>query len=305
MNEKLFQGELISVVVPVCNSEKYIICALDSLRNQSYKNFEVIIIDGSTDDTVKIIDAHIKNDSRFNHYLVRNQGPGFARNYGVSRASGAYVTFMDHDDFVDEDWLLELYRVISEYDVDIALNSGFYNVYCDDAVESFQTEVSSGVYLLSANLKARMSHGWIAPWFKLISLDFINKHKIRFSLNNKFDDVLFHFMAIHFARSVAFSEKPMYYHRMHKKCVTISALENRDMFFYHFKTLYDMLEQGCDKNIVKLFLQFIKNYTTKVDSKEKYSALYTKVASLIADGNINRAMEVAMLGMEHAKTKCN
>ena len=304
MKRKKLQDELISIVVPVYNSEMYIIRVLDSLRKQSYENFEVIIVDGSTDNTGEIIDGYINGDSRFVYYSVANQGPGFARNYGICRASGVFITFMDHDDFVHEDWLLELYNVISEYKVDIALNSGFYNVYSDDSVEKFQTEVCSGVYLLNHDIRVRMSHGWIAPWFKLISLDFIKEHSITFSLCNKFDDVLFHFRAIHYAASVAFSDKLMYYHRMHRRCVTSSALENRDMYFYHFKTLYDILDKNESMQLAKTFLPFMKNYTTRVASKEKYFALYNKIVISIADENIDRAKTIAALGVEHAKLKC-
>lgn len=299
MDNCLFSRDLISVVVPVYNSEEYIIQALESLKKQSYENFEVLIVDGSTDNTPNIIDTNIQDDDRFHVYRVINNGPGFARNYGISRASGSYITFMDHDDIVHRDWLFELYSLIISTRVDIVFCSGFYNIYKDDSVETFQTEVSRGVYLLNKKLKMRLSHGWIAPWLKMTSLKFIKNHNIQFSLDNAFDDVLFHFMSIHFASTVAFCDKPLYYHRIHNGSVTSIALVSGNMFFYHFKTLYDMLNDGCDAQLINMFMRFIKYYRGKVASREKYQAIYTNISLLLADGNTERAKDIAMLGIEH------
>lgn len=298
MDTNVFSSDVLSVVVPVYNSEKYIITALDSIKNQSYRNIDVIIVDGSTDKTTDIINEFIKYDARFKLYRVNNMGPGFARNYGLGKATGAYVTFMDHDDRVLSDWLQELHRVITENDVDIALCSGFYNSYHDGTVETFQTEVSGGMYVLSDKLKKRLYHGWIAPWFKLMSLDFIKKHGLKFSLNNDFDDVLFHFMAIYFADRIAFCDKILYYHRIHEKSVTSNASENGDMYFYHFKTAYDMLTCGCDIQLIKMFMHFMKTYAANVTSKEKYLSLCAKISSLLARQDIDRAREIARLAVD-------
>jgi Glycosyltransferases involved in cell wall biogenesis len=305
MDKNLFPYDLISVVIPVYNSEKYVISALDSLKNQTYKNFEAIIVDGSTDSTTELITEYIKTDSRFFLHKIQNNGPGFARNYGITKSSGVYVAFMDHDDVVHRDWLSALHRVIVENDVDIALCSGFYNIYSDNSVETFQTEVSCGLYVLNENLKKRLCHGWIAPWFKLMSLEFIKKHAIKFSLDNAFDDVLFHFMAIHYAEKIAFSDKILYYHRVHEKSVTNTASENGDMYFYHFKTVYDMLSSGCDADIIKLFLHFMKMYAAKVTSKEKYISLHEKIRSLVAHGEMNKAKDIAKLAVDHINFTTN
>lgn len=147
---------------------------------------------------------------------------------------------MDHDDFVHEDWLLGLYSVITKNNVDIALNSGFYNVYSDVDVEEFQTGVHDGIYLVNSDLRVRLSNGWIAPWFKMMSLEFVRSHNILFSLDNKFDDVLFYFMAIQAANSIAFCKKSMYFHRVHEGCVTSNALENGDMYFFTILRRYTM-----------------------------------------------------------------
>lgn len=86
----------VSVIIPTYNSSKFICDAIDSVLNQNYRNFEIIIIDdGSTDDTKEKL---IKYESKINYYYKKNGGPASARNYGVQRSQGEYICFLDADD---------------------------------------------------------------------------------------------------------------------------------------------------------------------------------------------------------------
>ena len=87
---------LVSVIIPTYNSEKFIIDTIQSVQNQSYKNWEVILVDGcSTDKTVAIILVMIQNDSRIKLLqLEKNYGTGIARNKGVSNANDKYIYFL-------------------------------------------------------------------------------------------------------------------------------------------------------------------------------------------------------------------
>lgn len=92
----------ISIIIPVYNVEKYIKKCLNSIKHQTYKDFEVILVDdGSTDNSGKICDEYSKNDIRFKTYHIKNGGPSKARNYGLDRVTGDYVTFVDSDDWLD------------------------------------------------------------------------------------------------------------------------------------------------------------------------------------------------------------
>lgn len=93
-----------SIIVPVYNVEKYVIKCLDSLKNQTIENkkYEVIIVnDGSTDNCEKIIKDYIKNLSNFKLFTKKNGGLSSARNYGIKKASGKYLLFVDSDDYID------------------------------------------------------------------------------------------------------------------------------------------------------------------------------------------------------------
>ena len=103
---------LISVIVPVYNVEKYLPQCLDSIKNQTYTNLEIILVDdGSTDSSESICEDYAKSDSRIKLYHKENGGLSDARNYGIERASGQYFTFIDSDDYITKDYvsyLLEL-----------------------------------------------------------------------------------------------------------------------------------------------------------------------------------------------------
>ena len=99
-------NELISIIVPIYNTEKYLHECLDSIINQTYANFEVLLVnDGSTDSSGIICQEYVKNDSRFRYFEKENGGVSSARNLGLERSEGVYITFIDSDDWVESNHL--------------------------------------------------------------------------------------------------------------------------------------------------------------------------------------------------------
>lgn len=114
--------DLISVIIPVYNVQKYLNRCIESVCNQTYSNLEIIIVnDGSTDKSGAICEDYTK-DSRVMLIHKRNGGLSDARNAGLKVAKGKYVTFVDSDDFVAKDYILNLYNCIKQVDVDIAVS---------------------------------------------------------------------------------------------------------------------------------------------------------------------------------------
>ena len=113
---------MISIIVPVYNSGLYLSECLDSIKKQTYKDFEVVLYnDGSTDNSKKICERFLHEDSRFKYYEQENQGPGTTRNNALMKASGDYICFVDSDDIVSEYYLERLYDAIVETDADISV----------------------------------------------------------------------------------------------------------------------------------------------------------------------------------------
>ena len=112
--------KLISVIVPVYNVEEYLDECLDSIRKQTYKNIEVILVnDGSTDKSQEICERYCQQDSRF--YLINqeNRGLSGARNRGIQESTAEFITFVDSDDVIKEDMLEQLMKPMTLENIDI------------------------------------------------------------------------------------------------------------------------------------------------------------------------------------------
>ena len=106
-----------SIIVPVYNVEKYLEDCLDSILKQTYDDFEVIVVnDGSTDNSQKVIDNYAKRDNRIKAFKKKNGGVSDARNYGISKAKGEYFIFVDSDDTINDKLLEKLDKEIKKYD---------------------------------------------------------------------------------------------------------------------------------------------------------------------------------------------
>ena len=131
----------ISVVIPVYNAEKYIGKCLDSIINQTYKNWEVICInDGSSDKSEEIIDTY--KNQKYNITLIKqkNMGPGAARNTGIDKANGDYIVFIDADDYIDSNFFSRLNDVVQDTDIvfiDIMQVNGFGERIKDEIMSKY------------------------------------------------------------------------------------------------------------------------------------------------------------------------
>jgi glycosyltransferase involved in cell wall biosynthesis len=112
----------ISIIIPVYEVEKYIEKCINSLQEQTYKNFEALIInDGTKDNSINIAKEIVSNDSRFIFFDKDNGGLSDARNYGIERSKGKYICFLDSDDYYDKDFLKIMYNKIVEEKSDIVI----------------------------------------------------------------------------------------------------------------------------------------------------------------------------------------
>ena len=106
---------MVSVVVPVYNVEKWIERCLNSIRNQTYSDIEVIVVDDGSSDGGKTIAERIAcDDRRFRVYSNTNHGVGYTRNFGISKAKGEYIAFVDSDDYISQDYIETLMRHFSD-----------------------------------------------------------------------------------------------------------------------------------------------------------------------------------------------
>ncbi|MFB4033578.1 glycosyltransferase family 2 protein, partial [Streptococcus pneumoniae] len=116
------ENQLISVIVPVYNVEEYLKQCLDSILEQTFSNYEVILVnDGSTDSSGLICQEYAEKDTRIRYFEKENGGLSDARNYGIEQAQGEYLTFVDSDDLLDASHLTILYDALVNNDADISI----------------------------------------------------------------------------------------------------------------------------------------------------------------------------------------
>ena len=155
-------NELISIIVPIYNTEKYLHQCLDSILNQTYTNFEVLLVnDGSTDSSGIICQEYVENDSRFRYFEKNNGGVASARNLGLERSGGAYITFIDSDDWVEPNYLDVLYTALKENDTDVAIST--YKRFAQDGVFYLRSYSREDDEFLNIGTRSRDSFLEILP----------------------------------------------------------------------------------------------------------------------------------------------
>ena len=134
------KNNLISIIVPIYNVEKYLKKCIDSIINQTYKNLEIILVDdGSPDNCGKICDEYAKKDNRIKVIHKENGGVSSARNVGVENATGEYIGFVDSDDYIEKDMYEVLINNLKKENADISIISN-YEVYKNKIIENKKKE---------------------------------------------------------------------------------------------------------------------------------------------------------------------
>lgn len=190
---------MISIIIPVYNTEAYLQKCLDSIASQSYEDWECILVDdGSNDGSPSICDEYVKNDNRFKVVHKDNEGVSTSRNVGLENATGDWIYFCDSDDKLhDAESLTNLLKLANNADLAvgsyIALDDNDKDV--TDTLESIKTFVGllSGKEYMSEHMEPKLHIGYIGfLWNKLFRRDIIKKNKLRFDPDIKYaEDLLF------------------------------------------------------------------------------------------------------------------
>lgn len=171
--------EKITIVVPIYNLEKYLDKCLDSIKSQSYKDFEVLLIDdGSTDNSKEICDFYVNEDFRFKYFYQKNSGVSKARNLGLKNAQGKFITFIDGDDFLHVDHLKNMVDGMNYGQLAI---SGRNNIYQNKVQDSFKEDkdiVLDKKQLIDEILKPGIIYSF--PWNKMYLTKIIRDNQITF-----------------------------------------------------------------------------------------------------------------------------
>lgn len=180
----------VSVIIPVYNASNYIGQCIESVLRQTYKNFELILInDGSKDDSLDIIYKYAKKDKRICIVHQKNMGVAKTRNKGIKIANGDYITFVDNDDSIDEDYLEKF--VSNSNDCDIIIG-GYKRV-------DMHKKVLMRLVLKNTDWS---KYTFITPWGRFFKRDFLIKNKIQFFSYPIGEDVFFNLKAYSLTKKI-------------------------------------------------------------------------------------------------------
>ena len=212
--------ELVSVIIPVYNVEKYLDRCVESVVNQTYKNLEIILVDdGSPDNCPAMCDEWAKKDERIKVIHKQNGGLSSARNAGLDNMSGEYVYFIDSDDYIELETIEVLYKLIIDNDADMAFGS-----YCrvsDEGNALIDNDFTDELYILNEDSfweKHYQMHSnsderyvnMIVSWNKLINKSVFND--LRFDIGKIHEDEYIIHKIVSRCNTIAFSEKKLYYY---------------------------------------------------------------------------------------------
>lgn len=184
-------NNLVSIVIPIYNVEEFLEKCLNSIKKQSYNNFEAILIDdGSKDKSKTICQKFTEQDDRFKYIYQKNAGVSTARNNGIQNATGEFITFVDGDDYLDKNHIEEMVNGLKKSDLVI---SGRKNIIGNIVEESFTADSTLTLTqkeLVDYILKRGLVYSF--PWNKMYKMQILKENYIDFDHNLDYgEDLVF------------------------------------------------------------------------------------------------------------------
>lgn len=258
----------ISVIIPVYNTEKYLEKCLDSILNNTLKDIEIICVDdGSTDNSLNILEKYVKLYSNITILHLNNLGGGAARNQGLKIAKGKYLSFLDSDDFFANDMFEKLYNQLEKTDADVCICG--INKYSEkeksliidnapnipNSIKNLETfnynDIPDDIFLYFKN----------AAWNKMFRTDFIKKQKLEFQEIKRSNDLYFSRVSLLSANKITHIDEKLVYYRMHQKT---NCQNNNYKYPYEFSKALLKLNDYINNN----------NYSLKIKKSFKEFAIY-------------------------------
>lgn len=247
-----------SLIIPVYNIQEYIYKCLHSIEEQTYTDYEVIIIDdGSTDNSGAICDQFSDRNKQFITYHKENGGLSDARNYGIQKANGKFLIFIDGDDYVSNSMLEEFHRVIKEKpDIDVILEDGQFfdeegKISYDKRFNSLKFGIKNGEKALEYLLKGKSL--W-AAFGKCYNRNFWMNHHFQFMRGITSEDFELIYKVIYKAQKITMKRGSSYYYRINRKGSIIESFNIDDMINVFY--IIDRWEEFFVNEKVNMLIRF-------------------------------------------------
>lgn len=313
---------LVSVIIPIYKAEKYIEKCISCVRNQTYSNLEIILIeDGSPDRSGEICDALAKQDERIKVVHKENGGAATARNAGLDIMTGEYVAFVDADDYMELDYIETLYQTLSSHNAQVAIcnfktvdeqgNAIAIDALHDELEEHVDKEVRtfSGNEIILQDLQGHWEH--VAPWGKLYQADLFEG--VRYPKWIAYEDEQVFIKVFDKVQTVAKGNAKLYYYVQHAGSLMNSAYSERHRATYlemwreriafyrdeeprHKELLNPVLQAYVAWNV--LYLAMHAHEMSKEQQKELKSEMCHNFTSLFCKPHLYNSKESMKLALK-------
>lgn len=224
----------VSVIVPVYNVENYIATCIQSLLSQTFQHFEILIInDGSSDRSIDIVTTF--SDERILIFEKENGGLSDARNYGLQRAKGNFVCFVDPDDWIEPSLLKDNLEIIKQHNLDFIV-FGFHKDYHDQSRKHLKSErLLPGVDAFHKGVNEPIIDEYHLSflgyaWNKIYRKSFLDKHQFVFPKGiSLVEDMIFNSGIYAISDKIVFNRN-CYYHYMHRPALTLTSIYHEKSF---------------------------------------------------------------------------
>lgn len=244
----------VSIIIPVHNSSKYLKKCIDSVLKQTYKNIEVICIEnGSKDNSLKIL----KQYKTIKTYSLKESGISLARNYGIKKAKGEYLYFLDSDDYIKENLIEELVKKLEKDKSDLCY-AKYYSVY-EEKNKKEKTELYTFDILNKKQIITNLHNINLGPQ-KLFKKEIITNNNITFPLNTKYEDVYFVLKYLYFSNKISMVNEYLYYYLIHSNSETTTM----DSRVFDILKIIKLYEKIYDKDeIENVTVKLLTTYTIR------------------------------------------
>ncbi len=213
----------ISVIVPVYNAEGYVARCIESVKNQTYENWQLILVDdGSKDNSLEICQQYASMDDRIQVIHQENAGAGAARNTGLAKAVGEYIVFIDSDDYIDKDY----FKLLSVHLEDVV----FIDVEAiDEDGNVVRKEYMSDYKHMSKDDFMRAQMTGMINWGgvrKVVKRVIIESNNIRYSKHKVGEEALFTYASVFHSNTIGFIETPVYFYVQRSDSLSHSPLDD-------------------------------------------------------------------------------
>lgn len=297
-------NDLISIIVPVYNVEKYVKNCISTLIEQTYVNIEIVVVDdGSLDSSLDICRRMAKEDSRIRVFHKSNGGLSSARNFGINKSTGDYLTFVDSDDYVDRNFVYELYNNLVKYGADVSC-CAYRMVY-----EKKNVDIVNGTQIKVYDKEEALKNMYLKNDIGMIFCNKLFKKElfdnVEFPAGKHFEDINTIYKVFDHSKVIVYSPNCLYFYVQRNDSINGKNFKNSTFnktiydLFYANKETYEFIKLNYPSVVPKI-CGGVVNYNLRVINQLiRYNVQDNEIVestkNLIRDnkGNLKRDKEIS------------